>query len=304
MFLTKKIKDIWRKNAPELVAWWNGSLPEFVTASQPCEPLGGVPVFCYHMVESASFEEDLRYLQKNGYETLCASELVAYLAGTLELPERSVLLSFDDGPRNFFDVAFPLLQRYGAKAITFIAPGLHVGADEAIEARPMTWAEMQQIHSSGLVEFFSHTLESRYVPKWPLPAPLAGCKPEIEMARRGVPLPFEQDLIRSRQEIEKFLQGACVDQLSFPMYLGTNEAVKSAQSLGFKACYWGIVEGRPLNRPGDSPYYISRVSDEFLRRLPGDGRVSMGHLLRQRWHRVQAARAWRRRYGELESGHV
>jgi hypothetical protein len=40
------------------------------------------------------------------------------------------------------------------------------------------------------------------------------------------------------------------------------------------------------------------MSDEFLRRLPGDGRISVRELLRLRMGRIQAARAWRRRYPE------
>jgi hypothetical protein len=292
-----RIRDAWRKNSPELIAWWNGSLPGFVTARRPAEPLDGVPVFCYHLVEHETFAADLEFLKRNGYSTLGAAELVGYLDGSLKIPPRSVMLTVDDGPRNFHDVAFPLLQKYGAKVVAFIAPGLHVEAEPvAATARPMTWPEIESIAQSGLVEFQSHTFESRYVPKWPMPAPLAGCRPDIENPRRRSPLSIEQDLIDSRNAIVARLPDATVEHLAFPMYQGSDAAVRTAQALGFKACYWGLVTGRPLNRPGDSPFMISRLSDEFLRRLPGEGRASLLDLLRERLHRVQTARAWRRQY--------
>jgi hypothetical protein len=58
-----------------------------------------------------------------------------------------------------------------------------------------------------------------------------------------------------------------------------------------------LLKGRPLNRAGQSPLTISRVSDEFVRRLPGEGRVGFGHLVRERLHRIRLAREWRRQYG-------
>lgn len=298
MTVLGKIHDFWRKNSPELVAWWNGALPQFVTARRPVEPLGGVPVFCFHLVEHDKFEADLRFLRDNGYVTLSAGEFLSYLRGSLRVSARSVVLTFDDGPRNFYDVAFPLLQKYRAKAVAFIAPGLHADENHAEGSeRPMTWQEIASIAASGLVDFQSHTFESRYIPRWPMPVPLAGCSAALENSRRREPVALEQDLLDSREAIlARLPAGAGVEHLAFPMYVGTDAATRAASSLGFKACYWGAVKGRPLNRPGDSPLTVSRLSDEFVRRLPGAGRVGFGYLLRERLHRARAARAWRRRY--------
>jgi peptidoglycan/xylan/chitin deacetylase (PgdA/CDA1 family) len=295
--IRRKISDFWRKNSPELVAWWNDALPAFVTARHPIEPLGGVPVFCFHLVDHDTFEADLRFLQRNNYRTLSAGEFLRYLDGTMAVGPRAVLLTFDDGPRNFYDVAFPLLQKYGAKAVAFIAPGLHADREptETTE-RPMTWQEVEAIAASGLVDIQSHTYESRYVPRWPMPVPLAGCSAALENSRRREPVSLEQDLRDSRVAILRRLPGRSVEHLAFPMYVGTDEATHVAASLGFKACYWGAVKGRPLNRPGDSPRTVSRLSDEFVRRLPGEGRVGIGYLLRERVRRARSARAWRRRY--------
>jgi peptidoglycan/xylan/chitin deacetylase (PgdA/CDA1 family) len=298
MSLLLKVKDSWRKNSDELRGFWNGSLPEFVTARRPRAPQG-VPVFHYHEVKSESFDAELAYLARNGYRTLSGREFVGYLSGDEKLAGDAVLLTFDDGPRNFFDVAFPLLQKYGAKAVAFIAPGLHRerSPGDETDARPMNWDEIRAIHDSGLVEFQSHTLESRFVPKWPQPAALAGCDPMLEESRRGAPLAFERDLEESRREIQSRLgEGVAVDQLAFPQYIGTTEATETARRLGFRACYWGLIPGRPVNRPGDSAFQVSRVSSEFLRRLPGKGRISVLDLVHARMESIRTGRAWRRRF--------
>jgi peptidoglycan/xylan/chitin deacetylase (PgdA/CDA1 family) len=300
----RAVSNAWRKNAPELSALWNGALPEFVTARRPADTPGGVAVFCYHLVESGQLEADLQFLKDNDYQTLGADEFIDHLVAGRAVRPRSVLLTFDDGPRNFHALAFPALRRYAARALVFIAPGLHRGADDAgvnaEQQRPMTWEELREIHASGLVDLQSHTFESRFVPRWPMPAPLAGCLPAIETARRGVAMDLATDLQRSRQLLERELPGLAATHLSFPMYVGTAAAVETARAAGFRACYWGYLAGRPLNRPGESPFMISRMSEEFLRRLPGTGRIGLAQLARQRLARIQTARRWRRQFGSAD----
>jgi hypothetical protein len=296
MGLLQALKDSWRKNAPEVIGLFDGSMPAFITAARPRDTLAGIPVFCYHLVEAEQLGADLEFLRRNGYRTLNGDEFLEALQPSAQT-QRTVLLTFDDGPKNFYDVAFPLLKQYGAHAIHFIAPGLHADRyDTHADTRPMTWQELLTIHQSGLVQFQSHTLESRYVPKWPMPAALAGVEPRIESSLRKPPLSLAEDLAQSRQVLETKLPGLAVKHMSFPMYVGTPEAVETARAQGFSACHWGYLPKRPLNRPGDSPYYISRLSDEFVRRLPGSGRVGFTDLFRERARRVQVAKAWRRRF--------
>ena len=293
------VRNVWRKNAPEVIGMFDGSLPGFVTAARPRELGPDVPIFCYHLVEPGRFRADLQFLKNNGYRTLSATEFLEYLQGSRQLAGPSVMLTFDDGPKNFYDVAFPLLREFDARALAFVAPGLHAeaGVDANIELRPMDWNEIGEIHRSGLVEFHSHTFESRYVPGWPRAASLCGCEPAIEDARRSATaLPLRDDLQRSRELLESRLPGLRVRHLSFPQYIGTPEAIEVAKSLGFEACHWGYIPERAMNKPGDSPFYISRTSDEFLQRLPGKGRASMMDMVRERLHRIREARAWRRRF--------
>jgi hypothetical protein len=152
------------------------------------------------------------------------------------------------------------------------------------------------VRVSGLVDFQSHTLESRYVPDWHAAFPLAGCAPELEAQRSSPPRIFGDDLVVSRQMIEKQLPRVRVDQLAFPLYFGTTEAVEAARALGFRACCWGFIPGRPVNRCGNSPFQISRIGDECVRRLPGEGRISIVQMICERMNRARSARARRQRF--------
>lgn len=264
---------------------FNGAFPDFVTSARPRLPLKGVPVFCFHLVEAEWFERDMQFLVRNGYTTIDADQMAAYLRGEASVPAQAVMLTFDDGPRNFFEVAFPLLQEYEQKAVIFIAPALHNDSGDDLDPswlRPMTWAQLEQIHASGLVQIQSHTLESRYVPRWPMPMSLDGCHPAVEAARRGAPLPLADDLRAARDMIESRLPGARVRHIAFPAYDGTDEAMRIAEQTGHLSCFWGMLPSRPDNLPGMTPFQISRIGGEYLRRLPGTGRVSTLDLLRRR----------------------
>lgn len=287
--LAARMRSSWEKNAPELFGLFNGALPPFVHARQPRLPAAAVPVFAYHRVSGAQLREDLAFLARNGYRALSGHEFLEHLSGRC-VQSTAVVLSFDDGPRNFYLEALPALSEFRARAIAFIAPGLHSDDDGGGFERPMTWQEITAVHETGLIEFQSHTLESRFVPRWPRAVPLVGCSARLQSQRRGAPLPLGQDLERSRWLIRERLPGALVDQLAFPAYRGTPLAVITARMHGFRACYWGLLAGRDLNRPGDSPFWISRLSGEFLRRLPGSGRVSLRELIGRRLHAARSAR--------------
>ena len=119
------------------------------------------PVFVYHEVDPKQFEADLRFLSDNRYRTLTPGE---FLASDGRVPS-AVLLTFDDARRNFWDVAFPLLQQFGARATVF-APTYWIAASDGTEASDpersgaagmfMNWEQLRACVHSGLVDVQAH----------------------------------------------------------------------------------------------------------------------------------------------------
>ncbi len=94
-------------------------------------------------VSPAQFEAELRYLHASGLRTIGIAELERDVAEGRK-PERAVLITFDDGYRDQFRYAFPILQRFGDRAIFFVNTG-NVG-----KSRHLTWREIDIMHRAGM----------------------------------------------------------------------------------------------------------------------------------------------------------
>ncbi|MCI9648578.1 MAG: polysaccharide deacetylase family protein [Oscillibacter sp.] len=120
-----------------------------------------LPVLMYHHVVEDGQEcndmtvtvsrlrEDLQWLKDNGYTTVLPRELAAGEA----LPEKPVLITFDDGYRSNYNLAFPIFQEFEAKMVISVMVYMQDNAASDF----ITWAMCQEMVDSGLIEIGSHT---------------------------------------------------------------------------------------------------------------------------------------------------
>jgi len=96
------------------------------------------------------------------------------------------------------------------------------------------------------------------------------------------------DLLQSRLTIEERLNKK-VKHLCYPWNIGSPTAVGASQQAGYSSNYWGLVNDKAINRSGDDPYYVKRLSANFISTLPGKGRSSLVkiYLNRQLKNRLQ-----------------
>lgn len=105
------------------------------------------------------FEAQMRHLRDAGYVTLNLDEYLDVRAGRRPMPEKAVVITFDDGYESNFTLAFPAMRRYGHKAVIFVAPepdehtrSIVRGIDGFLSA-----AQMRELDADG-VAIESHTL--------------------------------------------------------------------------------------------------------------------------------------------------
>ena len=137
----------------------------FVFTEDPpeLEQTGPLPILMYHdvteeptsdnpmVVTTEKLEGDLCWLKENGYHTILPRELTA----GEPLPEKPVMITFDDGYVSNYRLLFPLLQKYQMKAAICLIVSL---TDEDPEGHGhLTWDMCREMQASGLVEIASHT---------------------------------------------------------------------------------------------------------------------------------------------------
>ena len=118
-----------------------------------------VPVISYHRfgagrgrlsLATEAFKEQMAYLQDHGYRVIPLADVLAFMRGKGEIPQRSVVLTIDDGYRSVYHIAFPVLKKYGFPATVFIYT-------DYIGNGGLSWKQMAEMHRSGLISFQPHS---------------------------------------------------------------------------------------------------------------------------------------------------
>jgi len=122
-----------------------------------------VPILTYHrFAEQCSsplcmpreiFDRQMRYLKENGYHVVTPVDLLAFLQYRQPLPQKSVVITMDDGYRSVYQIGYPILKKYGFTATLFIYTRF-VG----VSRLAITWDQLRELKSEGFV-IGSHTIE-------------------------------------------------------------------------------------------------------------------------------------------------
>lgn len=122
-------------------------------------PAQGIPILAYHMVSDANnrysidpaiFESQMRYLKEQGYTTISLLEYAKARKGKLQLPEKPIIITFDDGYRDNYTTAVPILEKYGMKGTVFMV------ANEIGRKGYLTLEQLKELERRNM-EIGSHT---------------------------------------------------------------------------------------------------------------------------------------------------
>ena len=121
-----------------------------------------LPPFDRMAVAHRNFGDHIDWLTENGYHFISLQQIIDAHAGKKPLPEKAVLLSFDDGFESFYTRVFPILKARRIPAVEAV-----IGTWMARTATPdvpgnkpvLTWAQVREMSKSGLVEIASHTAD-------------------------------------------------------------------------------------------------------------------------------------------------
>jgi peptidoglycan/xylan/chitin deacetylase (PgdA/CDA1 family)/SAM-dependent methyltransferase len=190
-----------------------------------------LPILMYHRIAGdgpaaleryrttpEAFIEQMRFLRRHGYHAVTSADIVRHLADGRPFKGRPVLLSFDDGYRDFHDVAWPILRAHDFTAEVMLVTDLVGGTAEwDVEYGPpaplMGWPEIQGLATAG-VRFSSHMASHSHME---------------ELSSRQIAL----EAARSRELIERALGEPC-RSIAAPFGEASDRFVRIAQGCGYQ----------------------------------------------------------------------
>ncbi len=126
----------------------------------------GYPRQCLHVNE---FRRHLTFLERWGFTAITFEDYRLFQAGELNLPKKPVILTFDDGYQDTYELAFPVLREFGMRAVVFVVGDR--GLKESVWDQPailptaplMTGEQILELHRAGF-EIGSHSLTHERLP--------------------------------------------------------------------------------------------------------------------------------------------
>lgn len=130
----------------------------------------GIPVLTYHdisetggadayAVTPAEFRRHLQYLRNQKYVPISLQRLIDAREGRASLPDKPVLLTFDDGLESYAKVALPVMREYGYPSVLAIVTSWVDGRviSESYHGRLLGWDDLRKLKTDPLVEIISHS---------------------------------------------------------------------------------------------------------------------------------------------------
>lgn len=200
-----------------------------------------VPILMYHYIRTnpdprdkigfglsvtpGDFAQQMSWLASNGYHPIDLADLRAYLRGQTPLPAKPVVLTFDDGYRDLYTTAYPILRAHRFKAVAYVVSGF-LGSPANVTAEQVL--EME----AGGVQVGSHTVS------------------HVDLTRAS-PSELRRELVESRASLEALVGHPVVD-FCYPAGRYNDAVVRAVQASGY--------ESATTTEPGS----VHGAADRFL----------------------------------------
>lgn len=236
-----------------------GLLPVLMYHSISNDPEAGVHPYYRVATSPERFAQQMKWLSELGCRGVSLEEALSPPAAGAGPSGRPVVLTFDDGFRDFYTTAWPVLERHNFTATMYLPTGFIGEAAKSFRGKEcLTWSEVRELRTHG-IRFGSHTVNHPKLYQLPWPA-------------------IEDELSLSKQCLEQQM-GEQVDSFAYPFAFPqedlsfTQPFAEMLQEQGYRSCVTTIV-GRM--GAGDDPMAIKRLpvnacDDRALLRAKVDG---------------------------------
>lgn len=214
-----------------------------------------IPVLMYHSIDyekgnelrlpKENFREQMKYLKDNGYTTLSLDELYNFLVHNKPVPEKSIVITLDDGYVDNYENAYPIIKEFGFKAAIF-----DVTSNIDKNPKTITSKQIKEMSENGIT-ISSHTVNHDQLD-------ILSYEKQLETMKK------------SKEDLEKIL-GKKVNYIAYPYGKWNKNTLKAAKEAGYTMAFTtdGSWSGKDDGIYGLNRVYISGAKgmDDFKYRI-------------------------------------
>ena len=153
------------------------------------------------------FKKDMDFI-KNEYTTIFVSDLWNYVNNNIDLPDNSLMITFDDGYANLYEYAYPIIVDLRIKTtISLVIKKINFRERNAIAK--LQWDQIKEMYNSGYIDFQSHSYDMHEKPIDNNMVRLGCLQKDDESDKEYVEI-LQQDYLRSKKEIENQINNTVI----------------------------------------------------------------------------------------------
>lgn len=201
----------------------------------------GVWVLCYHRItdkparytnlQPAAFEQQMNYLETHDFNVVPLKTIVDAMQYGTKLPQHTVALTFDDGYKDNYTVAYPILKQHNFPATLFIYPEYISNGGAAL-----TWADLKAMSADPLISIQSHSYTHPDLAK--------------VSRRAGADTKLKHEIVDSKNILEQKLS-IQVDTLAYPYGAFNPKVLGVTKAAGYRSAF--AIGTRPISFIGEKP---------------------------------------------------
>src|SRR6266545_2262506 len=211
-------------------------------------------IFCYHLlvdkvrypgteITPAAFEAQMKELKDRGITVISMQDLLAWKRGEKNIPPRCAVISFDDGWKSQYEVAWPIMKKFGYPFTMFIytegVAGGSLGGGQAI-----TWEQLADMRDNG-VDIEAHTATHQDLREGHniMLASTGGKKTRTKLTGPQYEQWVQGEVVGSKELLEQRL-GIKVNCFAVPFGNYNDHVKELARNTGYEAMF--TVYGQPI----------------------------------------------------------
>ena len=240
-----------------------------------------LPIIMYHSIlkdkklqndytiSPTLFENDLKYLTDNGYTTVTVEDLINYVYHGWDLPDKCIMLTFDDGYYNNYYYAFPLLKKYKCRAvispIASMTEKFTQTQDFSVTYGHISDDNIREMANSGYVEIQNHSYDMHTL------TPRKGVSKKRGESAEDYKNTVTSDITKAQNYLEN-VTGKKPSCFVYPFGAKSDGTEEIVRELGFVCTMTCTEEANVITRDKESLFELGRY-----RR---DGKESMEKLMK------------------------